>query len=92
MRKLNIHILTAVLLEEAGHAIDRRINGVFDSKGGEGAIFAKLIQGERYENLPLAIFNENDHEIVFIDRVGVALECAKATYINLIFQKATLRQ
>ena len=79
--------LTAVLLEEAGHAIDRRINGVFDSKGDEGAIFAKLIQGERYENLPHAIFNENDHETVFIDGVGVALESARASHVSLIFTK-----
>ncbi|MBT3594616.1 MAG: choice-of-anchor D domain-containing protein, partial [Verrucomicrobia bacterium] len=77
--------LTAVLLEEAGHAIDKRINGIFDSKGDEGAIFAKLIQGERYENLPLAIFNENDHETVFIDGVGVAIECARAGDVSLVF-------
>ncbi|HCP38084.1 MAG TPA: hypothetical protein DIT98_09675, partial [Verrucomicrobiales bacterium] len=77
--------LTAVLLEEAGHAIDRRINGVFDSKGDEGAILAKLIQGEPYENLPLAIFNENDHETVFIDGVGVAIECARAGDVSLVF-------
>jgi len=32
--------LTSVLLEEAGHAIDRRLNGAVDSIGDEGAIFA----------------------------------------------------
>ena len=33
----------AVLLEELGHAIDRRLNGSNDTAGDEGAIFSALI-------------------------------------------------
>ncbi|MFN5194755.1 MAG: beta strand repeat-containing protein [Cyanobacteriota bacterium] len=37
--------LEAVILEEIGHAIDRRLHGDADSRGDEGEIFSALVRG-----------------------------------------------
>ncbi len=53
--------LDAVLLEEAGHYIDEQLNRA-DSPGDEGAIFARLSQGEALSAAELtALKSENDH-------------------------------
>ena len=53
-------LLTAVLLEELGHYFDKLVNRQ-DSAGDEGAIFAKLIQGQQISSGELAsLKQEND--------------------------------
>ncbi|MEB3316774.1 MAG: FG-GAP-like repeat-containing protein [Cyanobacteriota bacterium] len=37
--------LEAVLLEELGHVLDQRLNGILDSPGDEGEIFSALLRG-----------------------------------------------
>ncbi|WP_414494711.1 FG-GAP-like repeat-containing protein [Synechococcus sp. MIT S9504] len=66
----------AVLLEELGHAIDRRLNDGNDSAGDEGAIFSALL---RSENLEPAVDGENDQRILNIDGVDVAVEASTDT-------------
>ena len=65
--------IEAVLLEELGHAIDHRLNGISDSAGDEGAIFSALLRGKTPD--PEA-FRDNDQRILSIDGVTVAVEAS----------------
>ncbi len=66
----------AVLLEELGHAIDRRLNGSNDSSGDEGAIFSALIRGVEIAD---AERSQNDHHILIINGQRIAVEAAAPT-------------
>ena len=65
--------IEAVLLEELGHAIDWRLNGSTDTAGDEGSIFSALLRGEKPDP---AADRENDHRILNIDGVAVAVEAS----------------
>ncbi|AFZ49127.1 beta strand repeat-containing protein [Dactylococcopsis salina] len=68
--------VTAVLLEEIGHAIDAQINET-DSPGDEGAIFASLMQGEDLNPETLAQLQaEDDSATLTIDGETVIVEQA----------------
>ena len=59
----NAAAVEAVLLEELGHAIDRRLNDNHDTAGDEGASFSALIRNRRVNPSEL---NQNDHsELLF---------------------------
>ena len=69
--------IAKVLLEEFGHAIDRRLNAAIDSPGDEGELFA-----DRVEEAPLAaeelarILGEDDSGMVSIGGMTVPVEVA----------------
>jgi Ca2+-binding RTX toxin-like protein len=63
--------IEAVLLEELGHAIDRRLNGSADSPGDEGERFSALIRGLEP---PAASFTENDQRQIVVGGVTVSIE------------------
>jgi hypothetical protein len=65
--------IEAVLLEELSHAIDRRLNGSTDTAGDEGAIFSALLRSESPDP---AAYRDNDHCILNIDGVAVAVEAS----------------
>jgi len=68
-----------VLLEEAGHAIDHRLNGTLDSEGDEGALFAKRLTGEELTtDERAAISADNDSALLTIDGVQVLVEEANS--------------
>ena len=66
----------AVLLEELGHAIDRRLNGSNDTTGDEGAIFSALIRGVA---VPFVETSQNDHHTLIINGQRIAVEAAAPT-------------
>ncbi|WP_415408410.1 FG-GAP-like repeat-containing protein [Synechococcus sp. W2B2] len=68
--------IEAVLLEELGHAIDRRLNDSTDTAGDEGAIFSSLLRGETPD--PSAD-RENDQRILILDGIAVAVEASLDT-------------
>ncbi|WP_415409652.1 FG-GAP-like repeat-containing protein [Synechococcus sp. A10-1-5-9] len=68
--------IEAVLLEELGHAIDRRLNGSADTAGDEGAIFSALLRGESPD--PVA-YRDNDQRILILDGIAVAVEASLDT-------------
>ncbi|WP_415409204.1 FG-GAP-like repeat-containing protein [Synechococcus sp. A10-1-5-9] len=68
--------IEAVLLEELGHAIDRRLNGSADTAGDEGAIFSALLRGERPDP---AAYREKDQRILILDGIAVAVEASLDT-------------
>ena len=68
--------VTAVLIEEIAHAIDARVNAT-DAAGDEGAIFAKLVQGQALGADDLAALKaENDHGTLSIAGASTAVEFA----------------
>lgn len=68
--------LEAVLLEEIGHAIDQRLNGVNDSPGDEGERFSALLRGA----LPSAASaSENDQHWIEVASELRLVEAAAAT-------------
>ncbi len=74
--------LTAVLLEELGHYFDKAVN-LQDSPGDEGAIFAKLIQGQQISSSELAsLKQENDRTQATIGGTVHNLELS-TTYGNI---------
>jgi hypothetical protein len=68
--------IEAVLLEELGHAIDRRLNGSADTAGDEGAIFSALLRGESPDP---AAYRDNDQRILILDGIAVAVEASLDT-------------
>ncbi|HEX2829104.1 MAG TPA: cadherin domain-containing protein, partial [Burkholderiales bacterium] len=59
--------VTAVLIEEIGHAIDARVNSA-DSAGDEGEIFARYVTGDTPDAADLAALHaQNDHGTIFVD-------------------------
>jgi RHS repeat-associated protein len=66
--------LVSTLLEEYGHFVDAQVNQV-DSKGDEGAIFAALVLGQSLDaDTLLALRSEDDHAVIEIDGVEIAIE------------------
>jgi serralysin len=75
-------LFSAVLLEELGHYFDKAVN-TQDSPGDEGAIFAKLIQGQQISTSELAsLKQENDRTQVTIAGTVHNLELS-TTYGNI---------
>ena len=73
-----------MLLEEFGHAIDRRLNPGLDSAGDEGELFSDLVSGavlspEEYSR----IIVEDDAGTLSLDGANVAVEFAAATVQSL---------
>ncbi|MFM7136493.1 MAG: hypothetical protein ACKO1M_05405, partial [Planctomycetota bacterium] len=67
--------VTQVLLEEAGHAIDRRLNGDVDAAGDEGKRFATIVVGEGWrEGSGQPWLDEDDHGIIVVAGTTVAVE------------------
>jgi hypothetical protein len=72
--------LLAVLLEEAGHAIDRRLNGDLDTAGDEGALFAARVLGLELGAAGLAALTaESDQAVLSLDGASVAVELSGVT-------------
>ena len=68
--------VTAVLVEEIGHAIDARVHSV-DAPGDEGAIFADFVLGHPPSAAELAALKaENDHGTISVHGKTVAVEFA----------------
>jgi Ca2+-binding RTX toxin-like protein len=65
-----------VLLEELGHAIDRRLNGSAESPGDEGERFSALIRG--YEPT-VASFTENDQRQISLKGHQLLVEASADT-------------
>ncbi len=76
--------ITAVLIEEIGHALDRRLHGLQDTPGDEGALFAALLlQQPLSEQQRLTIQAEDDHGILKINGQSVLVEAAEAVGTGL---------
>jgi Ca2+-binding RTX toxin-like protein len=58
--KNNPNAITALLLEEIGHKIDRVFNGNVDSPGDEGEIFSRLVTGQNLSPALLARLKVED--------------------------------
>jgi Ca2+-binding RTX toxin-like protein len=72
----NPEALAAVLLEEAGHRLDARLN-IVDSLGDEGAIFSREVQNISTSDTQLAQLQAiNDHSIITLDGQQVNTERA----------------
>jgi hypothetical protein len=68
--------ITAVLVEEIGHAIDARVHAV-DAPGDEGAIFAGYVLGHPPTGSELtALKAENDHGTITVNGKTIAVEFA----------------
>ncbi|MEA5392273.1 Hint domain-containing protein [Cyanobium gracile UHCC 0139] len=71
--------ITAVLIEEIGHALDQRLHGLQDTPGDEGALFAALLlQQPLSEQQRLSIQTEDDHGTLQINGQTVLVEAAEA--------------
>ena len=69
--------VTAVLLEEIGHAIDFRINKT-DAAGDEGDIFSRLVRGETIgASELLELKAENDHTVISINGQSLDIEMSQ---------------
>ncbi len=74
---LDLQLLTSALLEEFGHALDRRLNGGTDSPGDEGQLFAAQLTGVVLSAEQRALIDaEDDTAVLMIDGVQVAVELA----------------
>lgn len=59
--------ITAVLLEEIGHFVDALVNET-DQPGDEGEYFAKVVLGERWNDIQIATLQiENDSTTIVIN-------------------------
>ena len=68
--------ITAVFLEEYGHAVDARLNST-DTVGDEGAIFSALVRGETLNDRQLqALRTEDDTTEIVVDGEVVSVEQA----------------
>ena len=73
---LDLQLLTSALLEEFGHAMDRRLNGGADSPGDEGQLFAAQLTGVELTADQRALIDaEDDTAVLVIDGVQVGVEC-----------------
>jgi hypothetical protein len=72
--------ITAVLLEEVGHAIDHRLHGLHDSVGDEGEIFSAVIRGVAPN--PAAV-SEDDQRWISIGGTPVSMEAAVVASVHL---------
>ena len=70
----DIERIASVLLEEAGHRIDRSINAR-DRAGDEGAIFSALVSGQTLEDSQLAALQtEDDTATIHLDDRQIVVE------------------
>jgi hypothetical protein len=70
----NPKLAAQVYIEEAGHALDARVNRT-DTPGDEGEIFRRLMGGEKLSSKQLAaIRSENDHGVMHIGGREIAVE------------------
>jgi hypothetical protein len=77
---LSLEQLTAVLLEEYGHALDVRLNPGLESAGDEGELFANLITNAGLNADQIAAINtQNDWGTVQVDGQTVVVEQAIVT-------------
>ncbi|MCH2247808.1 MAG: hypothetical protein MK111_24800 [Crocosphaera sp.] len=71
----DVEDLTALLLEEYGHHLDVLLNGNVDTEGDEGAIFARVVQGETITVEELqALQAEDDTAIITLDGQTITVE------------------
>ncbi|HEY9858178.1 MAG TPA: hypothetical protein V6D16_01645, partial [Candidatus Obscuribacterales bacterium] len=71
--------VAGVLLEEAGHYIDWRINE-FETPGDEGAIFSALVRGEHLSERELQLLKaEDDSATIILDGQVIHIEQANIT-------------
>lgn len=76
----NPEAVAGVLLEELGHYLDQKLSRV-DSRGDEGEIFAKLVQGETLSGDELAALKaEDDRATIRLDGQEVPVELAAPEY------------
>jgi hypothetical protein len=72
----DVDAISAVIVEELGHAIDSRINKV-ETPGDEGAIFSLLTQGIKISQDILAeLYAEDDWGTIWVDGQLLAVEMA----------------
>lgn len=72
----NIDVITAILLEEIGHAVDLHLNTI-DTPGDEGAIFASLVLGKTLEPQQLKQLQAEDDTVSLkLDGAQITLETA----------------
>jgi hypothetical protein len=77
---LDVNLATSALLEEFGHALDRRLNGGVDSPGDEGQLFAAEVTGVVLTaEQRAAIDAEDDTATLTIEGVEVLVELANGT-------------
>ena len=77
---LSLEQLTAVVLEEYGHALDTRLNPGLESAGDEGELFANLITNAGLNADQIAAINtQNDWGTVQVDGQTVVVEAAQFT-------------
>ena len=75
-----------VLLEEAGHAIDRLLNDELDARGDEGTLFATRLLGVPLSTAQRqAIGTQNDQRLLLIDGRAVAAELSSAPLLSDAF-------
>lgn len=72
--------IAAVLLEEAGHAIDHRFMGPADAPGDEGELFSRLVRSCEISTTDLdRIRSEDDHAQFFLGSEPINVETALGT-------------
>ena len=76
LESANSAAVEAVLLEELGHAIDRRLNGNHETAGDEGAIFSALIRNRQVN--PSEI-NQNDLSELLVSGRQIQVEASSTT-------------
>lgn len=70
----SLEALVAVQIEEIGHAIDHRLNGLNDSPGDEGERFSDMLM---VGSGPVLLNgDENDHAVLIIEGRAIDVECA----------------
>ncbi len=72
--------IEAVLLEETGHALDQRLNGISDTPGDEGERFSALIRG--LSPRPSSA-TESDQRSISVHGLSVVIEAAAPGAIDL---------
>ena len=78
---LNQQMISKVLLEEIGHAIDFNLNGAADTSGDEGEYFSRVISGDfLVEDDVQRLTSEDDSSVIFIDGIQTAVENATITF------------
>jgi hypothetical protein len=67
--------ISTVLIEEIGHFLDSKFHPKGDAKGDEGAIFSKLVRGQKISDSEyLALINEDDSKLIKIQNQWVKVE------------------
>ncbi len=77
-------MITRVLVEEAGHAIDYAINGPLDTAGDEGEAFAAAVYGIELSAADAQrIRSENDSREITLDGISYEVEEAAVTFTQV---------